>query len=153
MTVCVDDMVKNGRQDLPLKPDGTPISNNCMYEPEFCDLIVEEAKKKIMTPAMIAVACGVGKQTIAKWRKIFPEFDHAVDTALAYAESGLDKKALDNMEYVDSKGIAQFRSELWKEIKTEYKGVDKEIKEAVIEAADAALKVSEMVKKIRENEI
>jgi len=64
-----------------------------LYLPEYCDLIIEEAKKGY-TLGGFAGLLGVARSTINKWAEEHPEFSEAVTAAKTILQRVWEKNAL-----------------------------------------------------------
>jgi len=154
MTICIQDSPETGRQELGVKPNGKKWNNNTKYEPEFCDMVIEMGKKGATWAQMVS-ACGVGKGTAENWKLQFEEWANAVSAALAHSEAWWDSIGAANLEWVNSKGEPQIRSEIWKFQKQTVFGA-KERQDSVIvnvtENADVD-KVNQLVQKLHKEQI
>jgi len=148
--VSKEDRVKCGKLHIPPKPDGTYHHGNSKYEPEFHDIIVELAREGA-SYAEMCVACGISKQTSERWIKAGNEdWINALSYAVTISEAYLNYRALENMESVDAKGNAVFRSELYKELASKLKlNIDKD--EAKDEAYTAL--VNDMVSRLHKESV
>lgn len=118
MTVSIEDRVPNGI----FGSDGIIRNANSLYDPSHCVTIIKMGHLGASWAEM-AIACGVSKQTANTWKKDErkPEWAEAVKTALTASEAFRNRQGAMNIEWTNSKGEPQFRSEVWKELKNEFK--------------------------------
>ena len=60
--------------------DKRPVGRPSMYEPAYCEQVIELGKIGKSTEAIGAIL-GVGTKTLYNWRDQFPEFLHALELA------------------------------------------------------------------------
>lgn len=68
-----------------------------LYEPRFCDLVVELGKQGKSVTQM-ACECGVHRDTLYDWCKFHPEFKHALDMARQWSQYWWENKGQEGME-------------------------------------------------------
>lgn len=128
MPVSIEDRVPNGRLDRPLRPNMEPIHALCDYDPRFCN-VVHELGMQGKSYAEMCAAIGVSKKRSEVWRSKYEEYDEAVHAALTAAEAYLNDQGARNIEYADARGNPQFRTDIWKELKIDYKPIAKQDEE------------------------
>lgn len=89
---------KKSAKKLPAK---RPVGRPTKYKPEFCKLLIEEAKKG-STIEMIAADLGVHKDTIYEWQDKHPEFSDALKLGRSYQEAFWSRRLMEAS--VDAKG-------------------------------------------------
>lgn len=138
MTVSKCDRGVHGREDLPEKADGRKWNRNTLYEDDYIDIVVQLGKQGASYAEMCA-ALEVSKKTVDSWRRDMQHFDDACLAALTASEAYRNAQGAQAIEWVNAKGELQFRSEIWKELKSEHRPTEKiEIKsDAISDAAQA----------------
>ena len=133
MPKCIEDSAPTGI----LLSDGTRIHANGKFDPEMYDIVVAMGKEG-KSLAEMCVACDISKQTAQNWRAKDPLWDDALNRALTAREAFLNAQGARTIEWVDSKGNPQFRAEVWKELKSDHKPIEKH--ETKIDGLSEAIK-------------
>lgn len=116
-----DDKARSGRLDVPLRPNGKPVRYISDYDPRFCNKVVALGQRGA-TYAQMCAALDISKRKSESWRKIYEEWDESLHLALTASEASSDSKGFDNLNQKD------FRDTVWKELRHDYKPIEKEEK-------------------------
>ena len=87
-----------------------PVGRPSLYEPAYCDQVIELGKIGKSTEA-IGATLGVGTATLYRWRDEFPEFREALDIAKDFELLWWEDQAMAYM--VENKESDRLNASIW----------------------------------------
>lgn len=90
--------------------DKRPVGRPSMYEPAYCEQVIELGKIGKSTEAIGAIL-GVGTKTLYNWRDQFPEFLHALELAKEFELQWWEDIAQTHM--IENKESDKINATIW----------------------------------------
>ena len=90
--------------------DKRPVGRPSMYEPAYCEQVIELGKIGKSTEAIGAIL-GVGTKTLSNWRDQFPEFLHALELAKEFELQWWEDIAQTHM--IENKESDKINATIW----------------------------------------